>query len=286
MRDGFIKKSIVFLIFTLTVVLRTNAFFVFSNSLGLNYLYSDYSDFGHWIYEPTKNVWKFIDEETGKPIKDSTVVIDGVGYTFGKDGSLIGNRDFLDILSNAISISNGKVTIDNSENFGYDDEYVEDNQESKESEEDKDNKDSQDKKDKKNEIEILKKEFVSETGVSGGFEHNAGKYSFFTYDAAGNKRFLKKYWINIRNGNEDYYYATNDLNHMVTGFYNIDGKIYYFIEDGIDKGQMATGFTIINDETFVFDDNGKFIDDLTRLKSLSKIPSLNSMKSIIFNVKN
>ena len=275
MRDRFIKKCIVFLTFILTLVLWTNELFLFSNSLDSLYLISDYSDFGYWRYEPTKNVWQFIDED-GKLIKDRTIIIDGESYTFGKDGSLIGNSNFMEILANAISISNGKVTIDNSENFDND-EYVDDNQE---------NQEKKDKKDKKNEIEILKQEFVSETGVSGGFEQNAGKYSFFTYDAAGNKRFLKKYWINIRNGNEDYYYAVNDLNHMVTGFYNIDGKIYYFIEDGIDKGKMATGFTIINDETFVFDDNGKFIDDLTRIKSLSKIPSLNSMQSIIFNVKN
>lgn len=268
------KKCIFFLVFVLTLVLQANVFFVFSNSLDSNYLYSDYSDFGHWIYEPAKNVWQFIDEETGKPIKDSTVVIDGVGYTFGKDGSLIGNRDFLDILSNAISISNGRVTIDNSINFNGDE-----NDDIENSSEDESSKNVA------SSINILETEFVSETGVSGGFENNGGRYSFFTYDAVGNKRFLKKYWINIKNGKDDYYYAVNEFNNMVTGFYNIDGKIYYFIEDGIKKGQMATGFTTINDEVFVFDDSGRFIDDLSRIKSLNKIPAINSMQSIIFNVR-
>ena len=212
---------------------------------------------GSWKYNPQMNIWQYIDEK-GNVVKDKTIYIDGEEYVFGKDGALLGKDSFLQILSNAISISNGKVTIDNSES----------------------NKNEQNEEKKS----ILESELVSETGVSGGFENNAGRYNFFTYDQKGNKRFLKKYWINVKNGKEDYYYAMDDMGNMVVGFSNIDGSVYYFFEDGINKGQMAKGVVYIKDESFWFDENGKYIDDLTRIKSLNKIPFINSMKNIIYNI--
>ena len=96
-------------------------------------------------------------------------------------------------------------------------------------------------------------------------------WKFYVVESDGSKDFIKNDWFEVYKDGKEYWYLTDVDGNMMKGWVHSNGAVYYLREQGNEIGTMVKGMSIINNETYAFDENGKYIDDLTRLGDIDKL---------------
>ena len=140
--------------------------------------------------------------------------------------------------------------------------------------------DLQDKKKKKKALQEIVKTInqpIQEIDIKvyeeGKWEYDmkSDNWKFYVVESDGSKDFIKNDWFEVYKDGKEYWYLTDVDGNMMKGWVHSNGAVYYLREQGNEIGTMVKGMSIINNETYAFDENGKYIDDLTRLGDIDKL---------------
>ena len=115
------------------------------------------------------------------------------------------------------------------------------------------------------------------------YDQKSDNWKFYVLDSNGKKNSIKNDWFEVYKDGKEYWYLTDVDGNMMKGWVHSNGSVYYLREQGNEIGTMVKGMNIINNETYAFDENGKYIDDLTRLGDINKLQqSLSMVHSVAF----